>query len=54
MDPIIAIAGIMAKNSADTQYRGIPLIKIPEDGQKLVDLVKKHLDKTKLNMKSAD
>ena len=54
VDPIIAVAGIMAKNSVDTQYLGIPLIKIPEDGQKLVDLVKKHLEKNKPNKKAAD
>ncbi len=52
--PIIAIAGVAAKNTANTQFRGIPIIKIPEDGQKLVDLIKNHLPKAKPNVKAPD
>ena len=37
--PIIAIAGVVAKKSASPTYCNIPIIKVPEDGQKLVDLV---------------
>ena len=47
VDPIIAIAGVMAKNSTDTTYRNIPIIKVPEDGQKLVDLVRNQLAQSK-------
>ena len=54
VEPIIAIAGVVAKNSASTQYRGIPLIKVPEDGQKLVDLIKNHLPQSKPSQKAAD
>lgn len=42
-DPIIAIAGVVAENIAGKAYRDIPIIKIPEEGQKLVDLIKNHL-----------
>ena len=43
VQPILAIAGIVAKNSSSTTYSNIPIIRVPEDGQKLVELVKKHL-----------
>jgi molybdopterin-guanine dinucleotide biosynthesis protein len=43
VDPIIAIAGVIAKNSPNPTYRNIPIIKVPEDGQKLVDLIKNQL-----------
>ena len=46
---ILAIAGIVAQNTSDTTYNGIPIIKVPEDGQKLVELVKKQLDKPQSN-----
>ncbi len=45
-EPIIAIAGITAKNATDTMYGKIPIIKIPEEGQKLLALVKKQLDRS--------
>ena len=48
VQPIIAITGIVAKNSS-TPYKGIPIIKVPEEGQKLVDLVKKQLAQRKAN-----
>ncbi len=54
VEPIIAIAGVAAKNSTSTTFRSIPIIKIPEDGQKLVDLIKNHLAKTKPTAKAAD
>jgi molybdopterin-guanine dinucleotide biosynthesis protein B len=47
VQPILAIAGIVAQNSSSTTYRNIPIIKVPEDGQKLVELVKAHLIQTK-------
>jgi len=40
VDPIVAIAGVIAKNSTNPTYCNIPIVKVPEDGQKLVDLVK--------------
>jgi molybdopterin-guanine dinucleotide biosynthesis protein B len=54
VEPIIAIAGVVAKESLNSQYRNIPIIKIPEDGQKLVDLIKNHLGKNKLNSEAAN
>jgi molybdopterin-guanine dinucleotide biosynthesis protein MobB len=47
VDPIIAIAGVIAKNSTNPTYRNIPIIKVPEDGSKLVDLVKNQLAQSK-------
>lgn len=52
--PIIAIAGVVAKNSTAIAYGDIPMIKIPEDGQKLLDLVKNHLSQSKLSGKISD
>ena len=52
VDPIIAIAGVMAKNSTDTTYCSIPIIKVPDDGQKLVDLVKNQLAQSKPSEKN--
>ena len=43
VDPIIAVAGIVAEDSESQLYRGIPIIKVPEDGQKLVELIKNRL-----------
>ena len=47
VEPILAITGIAATNATNTYYNGIPIIKIPEDGQKLISLVKKQLEKKK-------
>ena len=47
VDPVIAIAGVIAKNSTNPTYCNIPIIKVPEDGQKLVDLVKNRLAQSK-------
>ena len=43
VEPILAVAGIVAKNWSNPTYKDIPVIKVPEDGQKLVELVKKQL-----------
>lgn len=51
VEPIIAIAGVIAKNSASKAYMGIPIVKVPEEGQKLVDLVKKQLAQSRLRGK---
>jgi len=49
VQPILAIAGIVAQNTSKTAYASIPVIKVPEDGQKLVELVKKQLKKPQAN-----
>ena len=49
VQPILAIAGVVAQNTSDTTYNSIPIIKVPENGQKLVKLVKKQLDKPQSN-----
>jgi molybdopterin-guanine dinucleotide biosynthesis protein B len=54
VEPIIAIAGVVATKSTSKEYRNIPIIKIPEDGQKLIELIKNHLPKNKLNSETAD
>jgi molybdopterin-guanine dinucleotide biosynthesis protein MobB len=47
VEPIIAIVGVVAKNSSNPTYNSIPIIKVPEDGQKLLELVKEQLAKKK-------
>ena len=54
LNPIIAVAGIVAQNIASQTYRNVPVIKIPEEGQKLVDLIKGHLAPRKEGGKTAD
>ena len=49
VQPILAIAGIVAQNTSETTYASIPVIKVPEDGEKLVELVKKQLKKPQAN-----
>ena len=51
--PILAIAGIVAKNSGSTAYSNIPFIKVPEEGQKLIALIKQRLEKSELSKKTA-
>ncbi len=43
VDPIIAVAGVVAKIIAAKSFRGVPIIKVPEEGQKLVELIKNRL-----------
>ncbi len=45
VEPIIAVAGIVAKDSADATFHEKPIVKIPEDGQILVNIIKKLLEK---------
>jgi molybdopterin-guanine dinucleotide biosynthesis adapter protein len=45
VEPIIAVSGVVAKTLGTIDYKGIPVIKIPEEGEKLVELIKKRLDK---------
>ncbi len=49
VQPIIAIAGVMSQNTVNLAYKGIPIIKVPEDGQKLVDLIKEQIVQRKAN-----
>jgi len=49
LSPIIAVAGVIAKNTTNPDYTDIPLIKIPEEGQKLIALIKKQLQNTQTN-----
>jgi molybdopterin-guanine dinucleotide biosynthesis protein B len=46
VEPIIAITGIAATNATNSFYGKIPIIKIPEEGQKLITLIKEQLDKS--------
>jgi molybdopterin-guanine dinucleotide biosynthesis protein B len=46
VEPILAITGVTAKNASDTVYANIPIIKIPEEGPKLLALVKEQLSKS--------
>ena len=45
VEPILAVAGVVAKNIDTPTIGGLPVIRIPEDGQKLVELIKKQLSK---------
>jgi molybdopterin-guanine dinucleotide biosynthesis protein MobB len=45
MEPILAVSGLIAKNTDATTIQGLPVIKIPEDGKKLVELIKQQLTK---------
>ena len=46
VEPILAITGIVAKNINDNMYGNIPVIRIPEDGDRLITLVKEQLKKS--------
>lgn len=46
VEPIIAVAGLVAKNTYAERLEGLPVIRIPEDGKKLVELIKKLMIKT--------
>jgi molybdopterin-guanine dinucleotide biosynthesis protein B len=45
VEPILAVAGIVAKILETPTYQTIPVIRVPEEGQRLVDLVKAQLKK---------
>ena len=45
VQPIIAITGLVAKNKSNTSEREIPFIDLPQDGEKLIKLVKGYLEK---------
>jgi molybdopterin-guanine dinucleotide biosynthesis adapter protein len=46
VEPILAVAGIVAKTLGAATYQNIPVIKVPEEGTKLVELVKEQRKKT--------
>jgi len=54
VEPILAIAGVVAKNSLEKDFRGIPFIKVPEEGQKLVNMIKSRLPQGKPSGKTID
>ena len=56
LPPILAAAGIVAQNTSEACFGKIPFIKVPQDGEKLVELVKKELQKqaSKTANKTAD
>jgi len=54
IDPIIAVTGVVAKNSTNPAYCNIPIIKVPEEGQKLVDLVENLLAQSKPSGKTVN
>jgi molybdopterin-guanine dinucleotide biosynthesis protein B len=45
VEPIIAITGVAATNATNSFHGKIPIIKIPEEGQKLITLIKEQLGK---------
>jgi molybdopterin-guanine dinucleotide biosynthesis protein B len=45
VEPIIAITGVAATNAINTSYGNIPIIKIPEEGHKLITIIKEQLGK---------
>jgi molybdopterin-guanine dinucleotide biosynthesis protein MobB len=47
VEPILAVAGIVAKTLETPTYKNIPVVKVPEDGQLLVELIKKQLEQKK-------
>jgi len=49
VEPIIAVSGVVAQTLGTPDYKGIPVIKIPEEGEKLLEVLKKRLDKKKDN-----
>lgn len=45
MPPILAAAGLVAQNSSKPSFQDIPLIKVPEENEKLVGLIRPLLEK---------
>lgn len=43
--PILAISGVFAKNTNNTTYHNLPVIRIPENGKELLELIKKQIEK---------
>jgi molybdopterin-guanine dinucleotide biosynthesis protein B len=43
--PILAIAGLAALNAGEPSFEGIPFVRVPKDGVKLVELIERELQK---------
>jgi molybdopterin-guanine dinucleotide biosynthesis adapter protein len=41
--PVIAISGVATNTLTQTEYRKIPIVRLPQDGEKLLSLIKKYL-----------
>jgi molybdopterin-guanine dinucleotide biosynthesis protein B len=46
--PILAASGIAAQNSSECCFEGIPLIKVPQEGRKLIEQIETELEKHQL------
>lgn len=47
VEPILSVSGLIAKNSKLSSIQKYPIIKIPEEGQTLVELIKQQLTNVK-------
>ncbi len=45
VEPILAVSGVIAKTTDAQTIRNLPVIKIPEDGKQLTELVKQQIKK---------
>ncbi len=45
VEPILAVTGVISKNTEATTIQGLPVIRVPEEGERLVELVKQQLAK---------
>jgi len=45
LPPILAVAGIVAQNTSKTCWGDIPFIKVPQEGERLIEFVKDELKK---------
>jgi hypothetical protein len=41
--PVLAITGLYTKGTPETSFDGIPLVKLPEEGVKLIGILKKEI-----------
>lgn len=49
LPPIIAATGLVAQNASNPSFKDIPLIKVPEENEKLVSLIRPMLEKRSIN-----
>ncbi len=54
VSPILAITGIVSTANDKDSFRDIPIIRVPQDGQKLVELVKEQIGKLQSKPKQAN
>lgn len=43
VEPVIALSGLIAENSSTAFIQGYPVIEVPKEGKKLVELIKRQL-----------